>query len=202
VTFGSEHVLNWGAAEERILQQNQHRLAAVDVPWGVFHPGQVRRIGSPRYTDQLLPIHPDGLALRLAIQRDRFVSVALLATKRGGRAGRSEFDAAFHTAVRRLIETHPEMLFLIRPHPAHGEEGLSDLPYENVRVLDETCCVTADISLNRIIPLVDQVIAPISTVALDGAVSDKAVIVYGGAQRQTYDHFYTARHQGFAALPA
>ena len=58
VTFGSELILTWGAAEERILQQNQHRLAAVDVPWGVFHPGQVRRIGSPRYTDQLLPSIP------------------------------------------------------------------------------------------------------------------------------------------------
>ncbi len=188
-TFGSESVLHWGAAEERILQQNRHRLAAVDVPWGVFHPGQVRRIGSPRYTDQLLPIHPDGLAVRLDIQRDRFGSVALLATKRAyGRSARSEVDAAFHAAMRRLIEMRAETLFLIRPHPAHGEEGLSDLQYDNVRVLDETCCVAADIPLNRIIPLVDQVIAPISTVALDGAVSDKPVIVYDGAQPQTYDH--------------
>jgi hypothetical protein len=32
VTFGSEFVLTWGAAEERILQQNQHRLGAADVP--------------------------------------------------------------------------------------------------------------------------------------------------------------------------
>lgn len=184
VTFGSELVLNWGAAEERILQQNQHRLGAVDVPWGVFHPGQVRRIGSPRYTDQLLPVHPDGLDLRLGIGRDRFASVALLATKRAyGRSAGSEVDAAFHIAMRRLIETHSEMLFLIRPHPAHNEGGLSDLQYENVRVLDETCCVAADIPLNRIIPLVDQVIAPISTVALDGAVSDKAVMYTTGRNR-------------------
>jgi hypothetical protein len=90
--------------------------------------------------------------------------------------------------MRRLIETHPEMLFLIRPNPAHGEEGFFELQYENVRVLDETCCVLADIPLNRIIPLVDQVIAPVSTVALDGAISDKPVIVYEGAQPQTYDH--------------
>jgi hypothetical protein len=189
VTFGSELVLTWGAAEERILEQNQHRLAAVEVPWGVFRPGQVRRIGSPRYTDQLLPIHPDGLALRLGIKRDRFASVALLATKRAyGRTAKSDVDAALHDAMRRLIETHPEMLFLVRPHPAHGEEGLSDLQCENVRALDETCCVTADIPLSRIIPLVDQVITPISTVALDGAVSDKAVLVYDGGQPQTYDH--------------
>ena len=85
--------------------------------------------------------------------------------------------------MRRLIETHSEMLFLIRPHPAHNEGGLSDLQYENVRVLDETCCVAADIPLNRIIPLVDQVIAPISTVALDGAVSDKAVMYTTGRNR-------------------
>jgi hypothetical protein len=189
VTFGSELVLTWGAAEERILQQNQHRLAGVDVPWGVFYPGQVRRIGSPRYTDQLLPGHPDGLASRLDIERDRFTSVALLATKRAyGRSARSEVDAAFHTAVGRLIERRSETLFLIRPHPAHGEEGLSDLQHDNVRVLDETCCIAADIPLNRIIPLVDQVIAPISTVALDGAVSDKPVIVYDAAQPQTYEH--------------
>jgi hypothetical protein len=193
VTFGSELVLNWGAAEERILQQNEHRLAAVDVPWGVFHPGQVRRIGSPRYTDQLLPVHPDCLALRLGIERDRFVSVALLATKRAYRSSKPEVDAAFHTAMRRLIETHPEMLFLIRPHPAHGEEDLSELQYENVRVLDETCCIAADIPLNRIIPLVDQVIAPISTVALDGAISDKPVLVYDAAQPQTYDHLEAVR---------
>lgn len=171
------------------MQQNQHRLGAVDVPWGVFQPGQVRRIGSPRYTDQLLPLHPNGLYSRLGIERDRFASVALLATKKAyGRSAQSEVDAAFHTAMRRLIETHSEMLFLIRPHPAHVEEGLSDMQYDNVRVLDETCCVMADIQLSRIIPLVDQVIAPISTVALDGAVSDKAVLVYDAGQPQTYDH--------------
>jgi CDP-glycerol glycerophosphotransferase (TagB/SpsB family) len=134
-------------------------------------------------------VHPDGLALRFGIERDRFASVALLATKKAyGRAAKSELDAAFHGAMRRLIETHSEMLFLIRPHPAHGEDGLFDLQYENVLILDETCCIAADISINRIIPLVDQVIAPISTVALDGAVSDRPVIVYDGAQPQTYDH--------------
>ena len=68
----------------------------------------------------------------------------------------------------RLIERFPETLFLIRPHPGHGDEGLLALRRDNVRFLDEACCVTADIPLSRIIPLVDQVVAPISTVVLDG----------------------------------
>lgn len=189
VTFGSELVLHWGAAEERILQRNEHRLAAADVPWGVFSPGQVRCIGSPRYTDQLLPIHPDGLELRLGIDCNRFASVVLLASKKAyDRTRRPDIDDAFHAAILRLIERFPETLFLIRPHPGHGDEGLLALRRDNVRYLDETCCVTADIPLSRIIPLVDQVVAPISTVVLDGAISDKPVVVYDREQPQTYDH--------------
>lgn len=189
MTFGSDLVLHWGAAEARILQRNEHRLAAADVPWGVFSPGQVRCIGSPRYTDQLLPIHPDGLTLRLGIDRNRFASIVLLASKKAyDRAGRPDIDDAFHAAMLRLIERFPETLFLIRPHPGHGDEGLLTLRRDNVRFLDETCCVTADIPLSRIIPLVDEVVAPISTVVLDGAISDKPVVVYDREQPQTYDH--------------
>jgi len=188
VTFGSELVLHWGVAEERILQRNEHRLGAADVPWGVFSPGQVRCIGSPRYTDQLLPIHPDGLNLRLGIDHNRFASVVLLASKKAYTRGGPDIDNAFHGAMLRLIERFPETLFLIRPHPGHGDEGLLALRRDNVRFLDETCFVTADIPMSRIIPLVDQVVAPISTVVLDGAISDKPVVVYDRAQPQTYDH--------------
>jgi hypothetical protein len=188
VTFGSELVLNWGASEERILGGGTHRIGAVDVPWGMFSPAQVRRIGSPRYTDQLLPVHPHGLELRLGIERNRFASVVLLASKKfRGRWGKPDVDETLQTAMLRLIETHPETLFLVKPHPGTDVEAIL-APCGNVRFLDETCCIAADIPLSRIIPLVDLVITPKSTIALDGAISGKPVIVCDTGQPQMYDH--------------
>ncbi len=187
VTFGADHVLNWGTAEERILQQNTHRIGAAETPWGLFSPGQVHRIGSPRYTDQLLPAPPDGLDLRLGLRRDRFAATVLLATK-NFRHGPSDFDVSFGTALVHLIETNPETLFLVRPHPATTDDVLLALRRENVRFLDETCCITADIPLCRIVPFVDRVVTPVSTIALDGAISGKTVIVCDGGQASTYDH--------------
>jgi hypothetical protein len=188
-TFGAEHVLNWGAAEEHILHQNKHRIGGVDVPWGMFGAGQPRRIGSPRYTDQLLPIHPDGLDLRFGVERHRFASVVLLATKNfGSRWGSSNFDDTYHSTILHLIESNPETLFLVRPHPAKGAEEFNALRRENVRFLDETCCIAADIPLSRVIPLVDRVVTPMSTIALDGAISDKPVIICDAGQPQMYNH--------------
>ncbi len=188
-TFGSGHLLNWSGAEERILEQGRHRIGAVDVPWGVLGPGQVRRIGSARYTDQLLPAHPDGLELRLGVERARFGSVVLLALKKFyGRWGQPDVDAVHHAAMRRLVEAHPETLFLVRPHPAKDTDGLFELKRENVRFLDETCCIAADMPLSRIIPLVDKVVTPMSTIALDAAISDKPVIIGDAGQPHMYDH--------------
>ena len=85
-----------------------------------------------------------------------------------------------------MIETHPETLFLVRPHPAHDPQLQSYS--KNVRLLDETCCIAADLPLSRIIPLVDLVITPISTIALDGAISTKPVIICEAGQPQMYDH--------------
>ena len=187
VTFASETVLNWGASEERILQQRKHRVGAAEVPWGMFSPGQVRRIGSPRYTDQLLPLHSDGLDLRLGIERTRFASVVLLAIKKfRGRWGSPDVDETLQAGLLRVIETHPETLFLVRPHPAHDPQLLSY--NKNVRFLDETCCIAADLPLSRIVPLVDLVITPISTIALDGAISNKPVIICESGQPRMYDH--------------
>lgn len=187
VTFGADHVLNWGQAEERILQQNTHRIGAAETPWGLFGPGQVHRIGSPRYTDQLLPAHPYGLDLRLGLRRDRFAATVLLATK-NFRRGSSDFDASLSAGLVRLIETNPDTLFLVRPHPATTDEVLLALRRENVRFLDETCCIAADIPLSRVMPFVDQVVTPVSTIALDGAISGKPVIVCDPGHTPTYGH--------------
>jgi hypothetical protein len=188
VTFGCEVVLNWGASEERILHQRRHRIGAIEVPWGMFSAGQVRCIGSPRYTDQLLPVHEDALDLRLGIDRHRYASVVLLATKKfRGRWGRSDVDETYQTALLRLIERHPDILFLVRPHPANDADGYLT-ERVNVRLLDETCCIAADMPLGRVIPRVDLVVTPISTIALDGAISGKPVIVCDSGQPRMYDH--------------
>lgn len=193
VAFGAEHVLNWGNAEERILQESQHRIGAVDVPWGSFSPRQVRRIGSPRYTDQLLPIHPDGLSLRLGVNRAKFSSVVLLGTQKlDGRWAAGGIDDPLRLAMCRLIDACPETLFLVRPHPARGLDDLGEWRRENVRILDEACCIMADLPLSRILPLVDQVITPMSTLALDGAISGKPAIICEGRQPAMYQHLEPA----------
>jgi hypothetical protein len=187
VTFGSETVLNWGASEERILQQRKHRVGAAEVPWGMFSPGQVRRIGSPRYTDQLLPLHSDGLDLRLGIERARFLRSFCWQSRSSVVAGVHRVSmTTLQAGLLRVIETHPETLFLVRPHPGHDPQLQSD--NKNVRFLDETCCIAADLPLSRIVPLVDLVITPISSIALDGAISNKPVIICESGQPRMYDH--------------
>jgi hypothetical protein len=166
----------------------------------MFSAGQVRCIGSPRYTDQLLPVHEDALDLRLGIDRHRYASVVLLATKNfRGRWGKSDVDRTYQTALLRLIETHPDILFLVRPHPANDADAFLT-ERVNMRVLDETCCIAADIPLSRIIPRVDVVVTPISTIALDGAISGKPVIVCDSGQPRMYDHLEAAPVERLSTL--
>jgi hypothetical protein len=178
VTYASEHLLNWTSEEETALTQGRHRILEADVPWGVFHPGQVKTIGSARYADQLLPPGEDAIEFRLGIDRNRFDRVVLLGSKNLKSHGYENLTDGFYGKLRCLIESRPATLFLLRPHPFDEIDPFVELKADNVRLLDDACCIMADIQLNRVIPHVDLVATPISTLAVDGAVSSKPVYIY------------------------
>lgn len=188
--FASEHVVTWGSGDARALAGNLRPLLGASAPWGTLPPAQEKRIGSPRYADQLMPVHGDGLAAWLGVARGGYNRVVLLATKDlRGRLDKPNLDAGLLASLGRAVEAHPETLFLLRPHPANSALDLLALRRPNLRFLDETCGITADLQMCRILPLVDVVVTTPSTLVLDAAVSGKATIVYGPGQRAPYGHF-------------
>jgi CDP-glycerol glycerophosphotransferase (TagB/SpsB family) len=97
-------------------------------------------------------------------------------------------DEDFKRDMIRVFDAHPEMLFLVRPHPVNTARDFLEVRRPNVVFVDEVCCVSADIQLSRIMSAVDRVITTVSTIAVDAAVSEKTVIVYEAGQKRVYNH--------------
>ena len=188
-TFASDHVITWTSAEQRLLNEPAQRMLGAAVPIGMFAAGQELRLGSPRYTDQLFPTHPDALFARLGVDTSQYADTVLFATKRAsGLWDRDRVDEDFKREMVELFEAHAQTLFLVRPHPANSALDFMDVRRPNVIFLDEACCVAADINLNRIIPSVDRVVTTVSTIAVDAAVSEKTVVIYDAGQKRIYEH--------------
>jgi len=189
VSFLSDHVVTWGSADSRILSQ-PHRIGAAVAPWGVLPSEQEVRIGSPRYSDQLMPFPDGALTHRLGLPPGRFARTALLCLKRlpGSEWVRGQSEDRFFNTLATLAAEHPDTLFLLRPHPSYDPSLRFPLHAGNVRQLDEANCIAADLPLSRVLPLVDVVITPQSTVALDGGVSGKPVLIYDTRGDLPYPH--------------
>jgi hypothetical protein len=195
VTQAAEHLLNWTSEEARAFREGHHKVLSAAVPWGAFSEGQVKEIGSARYTDQLLEPGDDLVETRLGIDRSRFERVVLIGLKDLKYHGYGNINAGFLNELATLINQNPSTLFLLRPHPYDSISTFAEHRGPNVRLLDNMCCTMADLQLNRLIPHVDLVVTPMSTLVVDAAVSHKPIfinstdrpLVYKGAKPRQFE---------------
>jgi hypothetical protein len=186
VTFASEHVITWGREEEARLNR-QRPFFGTSAPWGIVRDGQVHTIGSAKYADQLIQPYSPVHAL-FGFDPSAFNKIVLVGTKNlRGRWGINNINDAFLGELAQLVTSHPDTMFIIRPHPIDSAELFGSLRRPNVRLFDELCGILADIPLSRVIPGVDYLVTSPSTMILDGAVSSKPTYVYTTGQPHELD---------------
>jgi hypothetical protein len=178
VTHVAEHLLHWSFRDANCFLKGGHQVFGTDVPWRLFADGQVKNIGSAYYTDQLLEAGEDYIETRFGVERSRFGQVVLLGTRKQEHRGSEGEKNNFPEQVADVISRAPSTLFLLRPNGNEEMAGLIDPRGENVRLLDDACCIMADLQLNRLLPHIDVVVAPLSPLAISGAISRKATFVY------------------------
>lgn len=188
VAFASEHVLAWGAEEARRLTERRHTVNGLEAPWGILQPGQIKLVGSPKFTDMLLDAGP-SLDRRFGFEPGRFAETIVVATKnlRGRWGVVDENDRTYLPLFRRMIEDNPTTLFVIRPHPADHADRFAELTMPNVRLFDDTLAILLDVPFSRILGRADALVAPPSTVVLDGAVAGVPVYTYATGQPLEFD---------------
>lgn len=186
LTFASEHVVTWGAEEERRLGDGRHGWLGAAVPWGAMAPGQALPFGSAKLADaQIGPFAP--LDARFGHDPARHDRAVLLGTKNlKGRWGLHNLDDAFLERLDALTRRHPRTLFILRPHPVDGADSFLSLREPNIRCLDEVAAALADIPPARVVPLVDLVATSPSSLIADAAAAGRPVFVYGTGQPVEY----------------
>jgi hypothetical protein len=184
VTFASEHYLTWGQEEQIRLNRNTHEIFAATMPWGLLPDDQVQAVGAAKFTDHLLGTPPD-LSITLGFEAGAFAKTVLIGTK--NLRGRWSVNAGFADDLQALVSRHPEVLFIIKPHPTDAAEDYAFLKSGNVRLIDEVTSILADLPMSRIIPRVDLVVTSPSSMILDGAITDRPVFVYDTGQPIEFD---------------
>jgi polysaccharide pyruvyl transferase WcaK-like protein len=97
--------------------------------------------------------------------------------------------ALANAAVFEAAASMPDTLFIVKPHPVHDpdEAFLSACP-ANVQVLDEFCCLFADLDSARLVRATDAVVATLSTVALEAALAGRPFLVMDTGNPNSYEH--------------
>jgi hypothetical protein len=192
VTFASEKVLCWSKDEADRLQNGIHDVYGESVPWGIISEKQLCLVGSPKYSDQLMPTK-SSLAARLGFEETRFKKKVLFGTKNlRGRFGVENINSEFLKSIKTQCGNNQDVLFVLRPHPLTKQEEFAEVKAPNVVIFDELTGILGDTQLCRVIPQLDLVCTSPSTLILDGAVSNKPVFVYGTGQPIIYRSIETA----------
>jgi hypothetical protein len=186
VSFASEKFLCWSQDEVNRLRGGTHEIYGQQAPWGIIEEEQLCLIGSPKYTDQILPA-ANTFEMRFGFDRQKYSNKILFGTKNlRGRFGVQNINSDFLSAAGKLFNSFPETLFILRPHPLTRQEEFAEVKTGNVVIMDELTAILADTQLNRVIPHVDALVTSPSTLILDGAVSNKPVFVYSTGQPNIY----------------
>jgi hypothetical protein len=192
VTFASEKILCWSKDEADRLMNGVHDVFGESVPWGIISEKQLCLVGSPKYSDQLMPTK-SSLAARFGFEETRFKRKILFGTKNlRGRFGVENINAEFLKLMKTQCDSNQDVLFVVRPHPLTKQEEFAEVKAPNVVIFDELTGIIGDTQLCRVIPQLDLVCTSPSTLILDGAVSNKPVFVYGTGQPIIYRGIETA----------
>jgi hypothetical protein len=139
--------------------------------------------GFDRYADRTSPALRDMLGEWTAAYR-RSVLIATNLHWPQHRRG-----AEVNPAILALAAAHPETLFVVKLHPVHDvDDGFLATCPGNVVVLDEFCCLAADVDSQRLVLATDAVISTVSTVALEASLAGRPLIVLDTDNPNRYQH--------------
>lgn len=136
-----------------------------------------------RYADPFWPKLDDLLGDWVARYRRR----VLVATNLHWSQHRS--GALVNPALIDLARRHEDTLFIVKTHPAHDpDDAFMRACPPNVQVLDELCCLFADLDAARLVLAADAVICTLSTVALEAALAGRPFILLDTGNPNSYMH--------------
>jgi hypothetical protein len=186
MTMMSGLMLTWSGEFKRKLAEVVAWPDGSTAPRGCVEGTRFVTTGSPafdRYTDAAWPRLEDLLGDWVARYRRR-VLVATNLHWSQHRAG-----APVNPAILDLARHHDDTLFIVKPHPTHDPDDafLRACP-PNVQVVDEFCCLFADLDSARLVLATDAVICTLSTVALEAAVAGRPFLVLDTGNPNRYEH--------------
>ena len=126
-------------------------------------------LGAPKHLDSAIaPSDPDAIAFRLRSSAKHYRHRLLVGTNLHWLAHQGD-QASVADWLTRASEAHPDILFLLRPHPDDWRSidtaFVANNP--NVLMLDDMTLLCIDWPLSRILRAVDGVISTHSTLVLD-----------------------------------
>jgi hypothetical protein len=190
VEFGSDTHISWGGEHAELLEA-AHQVAglATTVGGGVRGAARFRDrpLGSPKFADSLLPGSGAALDDRLGVRTADYRRTVLFGTNLRWSA---------HTARRgsiipdlcRLIDSHPDLLFIVKTHPNERVSDYRKALRKNSLVFDDVLLTRMDLSISRLVRVADLVVSSLSTLLLDAAVAGKPFLLFDTGNEYTYRH--------------
>lgn len=126
-------------------------------------------LGAPKHLDSAIaPSDPDAIAFRLRSSAKHYRHRVLVGTNLHWLAHQGD-QASVADWLTRAAQAHPDILFLLRPHPDDWRsiDTAFVAHHSNVLMLDEITLLCTDWPLSRILRAVDGVISTHSTLVLD-----------------------------------
>jgi hypothetical protein len=140
-------------------------------------PAKIRLVGHGRF-DTLskfatqTPAEESRRRLHLPENARRYVGLDPNAALRGFQSMREQIELV--EAVLHVAAAHPDLLVVVKPHPAHGIQHLQPLFHE--RRLANVVVLSRDESVLDFLNAVDVLVTKISTLLLEAALMDRVAI--------------------------
>lgn len=177
ILFSSDYVLSWGREHEEFFEKKGHLVAGNPATIGDASFNKFIVAGSPKFCDSTIQPNSDVLRWRLGVETSRYRDVILVGTNR--------FWGAHHASskqiisdVRAMIDENPEILFIVKPHPAERFDEYAAWKAPNCIVIDDILLGCMDLPIARLLGGVSTVVSSLSTLLLDGAAAGKRCIQY------------------------
>ncbi|NTG48908.1 methyltransferase domain-containing protein [Agrobacterium rhizogenes] len=185
IYFASETIWSWGGEQQQFLNRTGHSVAGTTTTYGNTERNTFFPIGSPKFCDSLIDPNPEVVRWRLGIDVSRFEKIALIGTNLKWGAHQTD-KATVISKLKKAVDSNRDTLFLIKPHPSERYTDYSDLRADNTFLMDDILLGCMDLSMPRLLAGVSTVVSSLSTLLLDGAVTDKRCLQYDTGNKLSY----------------
>lgn len=190
VEFGSDTHISWGGEHAELLEA-AHQVAGLETTVGGEVRGAARfrdrPLGSPKFADSLLPGSGAALDDRLGVRVADYRRMVLVGTNLRWSAHAARRGSIIPDLCR-LIDSHPDILFIVKTHPNERVSDYRKAIRNNSLVFDDVLLTRMDLSISRLVRVADLVVSSLSTLLLDAAVAGKPFLLFDTGNEYTYRH--------------